>query len=185
LEQKIEAARAELSAAPLRQANSDAAALAGYFGALGWKIEADALNKLLALLAVLVIELGGGASLAIGMALDQVHAERAEGTRGTQEVTQGTAGVPSGVPLAQQLPQLQAFPGVPQRFSETVEAALLRLLRERGGRIATGQRTLGRNLGVSATHINRVLAKLSGAGVISLDATRRGSVVRLNVFGTA
>jgi uncharacterized membrane protein len=70
-------------------------------------------------------------------------------------------------------------------ISETVEAALVRLLREHGGHLVAGQRTLGRTLGVSATHINRILAKLSAAGVISLDATRRGSVVRLVVAGTA
>ena len=55
--------------APAKVANSDAAALAGYLAALGWPVAPDVLNKLLALLAVLVIELGRGGSLAIGMAL--------------------------------------------------------------------------------------------------------------------
>ena len=69
--QKIEAARLELAAPAARQANSDAAAISAYLSALGWSVHTDTLNKLLALLAVLVIELGGGASLAIGMALSQ------------------------------------------------------------------------------------------------------------------
>src|SRR5262249_29583365 len=76
-------------------------------------------------------------------------------------------------------------PSVPQRFSETVEAALIRLLREHRGHLTAGQRTLGRTLGVSATHINRVLAKQSASGIISLNATRRGSAIRLVVAGTA
>jgi len=59
------------------------------------------------------------------------------------------------------------------------------MLWEHGGTIMAGQRTLGRTLAVSAAHINRTLAKLSATGVISLDATRRGSVVRLVVAGTA
>jgi hypothetical protein len=41
--------------------------------------------------------------------------------------------------------------------------ALIRLLREHGGKIVAGQRVIGRTLGVLATHINRVLAKLSQA----------------------
>jgi uncharacterized membrane protein len=170
---------------PAKVANSDAVTIAAYLQGLGLDIDADRVNKLLVLLAVLVIECGGGLALAVGMALGQGQTERAEGTQGTQQVTQGTLGVPSSVPLPQQLPQPSAFPSVPQRFTETVEAAFLRMLRERGGQIMAGQRTLGRTLGVSATHINRVLAKLSEAGVISLDATRRGSAIRLVVAGSA
>jgi hypothetical protein len=186
LEARIDKAQAELErlAAP-KQANSDAAALAGYLAALGLDIQTDAINRLLVLLAVLVVECGGGLALAVGMALGQGRAGRSNDTQGTQQVTQGTPGVPSGVPLPQQLSQLPAFPTVPRRFTDTVEAALVRVLREQGGKIVTGQRTLGRTLGVSATHINRVLAKLSRAGIISLDATRRGSIVRLVVAGTA
>jgi hypothetical protein len=41
--------------------------------------------------------------------------------------------------------------------------ALIRLLREHGGKIVARQRVIGRTLGVSAMHINRVLAKLSQA----------------------
>jgi hypothetical protein len=54
---------------PARIANSDAKALARYLGALGLEIGPDQLNDLLVLLAVVMIEAGGGLSLAIGMAL--------------------------------------------------------------------------------------------------------------------
>jgi hypothetical protein len=47
----------------------DAAALAGYFAALGLHVQTDAVNRLLVLLAVLVIECAGGLALAVGMAL--------------------------------------------------------------------------------------------------------------------
>jgi hypothetical protein len=186
----MEKAAADLThTEPAKVANSDAVALAVYLQGLGLSIDADRINKLLVLLAVLVIECGGGLALAVGMALSEGgrsgHTERIEGTQGTRQRTQGTLGVPSSVTLPQQPLQLPAFPSVPQRFTETVEAAFLRMLRERDGQIVAGQRTLGRTLGVSATHINRVLAKLSEAGIISLDATRRGSVVRLVIAGTA
>ena len=54
---------------PARVANSDAKALTRYLGALGLEVSPDRLNDLLVLLAVVMIEAGGGLSLAIGMAL--------------------------------------------------------------------------------------------------------------------
>src|SRR5262249_13673402 len=68
---------------------------------------------------------------------------------------------------------------------DTTEAALLRMLQDRGGKVASGRRALGRNLGGSATQVNRVLEKLSSAGIVSVEATHRGSVIRLLVSGTA
>ena len=53
-------------AAP-KQANSDAAALAGYLTALGLNVQTDTVNRLLVLLAVLVVECGGGLALVVGM----------------------------------------------------------------------------------------------------------------------
>jgi len=50
-------------------ANSDAKALTRYLGALGLEVGPDRLNDLLVLLAVIMVEVGGGLSLAIGMAL--------------------------------------------------------------------------------------------------------------------
>jgi len=54
---------------PARMANSDAKALTRYLGALGLEVGPDRVNNLLVLLAVILIEVGGGLSLAIGMAL--------------------------------------------------------------------------------------------------------------------
>jgi hypothetical protein len=52
---------------PARVANSDAKALTRYLGALGLEIGPDRLNDLLVLLVVVMIEVGGGQSLAVGM----------------------------------------------------------------------------------------------------------------------
>src|SRR5262249_10967523 len=67
LEGKMDTARTELEriAAP-KQANSDATALAGYLAALGVVASTETMNRLLVLLAVLVIECGGGLALAVG-----------------------------------------------------------------------------------------------------------------------
>jgi len=70
LEAKIEREATKLvSTGPAKVANSDAKALARYLGALGLEVGPDRLNDLLVLLAVLMIEAGGGLSLAVGMAL--------------------------------------------------------------------------------------------------------------------
>jgi hypothetical protein len=85
LEIKIERAAGELvTTGPAKLANSDAVALATYLQGLGLNIDADRVNKLLVLLAVLVIECGGGLALAVGIALGDVSgkgtAERGGGT---------------------------------------------------------------------------------------------------------
>ena len=54
---------------PGKQANSDAVALSRYLVAVGLHMTPDRLNDLLVLLAVLMIEAGGGLALAVGMAL--------------------------------------------------------------------------------------------------------------------
>jgi hypothetical protein len=69
-------------------ANSDAVALASYLAGLGIDTSADRINKLLVLLAVLVIECGGGLALAVGMALSAAPADQhlPRGTLGTLEL---------------------------------------------------------------------------------------------------
>jgi hypothetical protein len=66
----MDSAAAELAkAGPVRRANSDSVALAAYLQALGLDIDAGRVNKLLVLLAVLVIECGPGFSFAVGLSL--------------------------------------------------------------------------------------------------------------------
>jgi hypothetical protein len=68
--QAMEKASAELARIqPARVANSDAKALTRYLGAIGFDATPERLNDLLVLLAVVMIEVGGGLSLAAGMAL--------------------------------------------------------------------------------------------------------------------
>ena len=76
LEQKIERATADLAKiTPARQANSDAKALARYLSAVGIDASPERLNDLLVVLAILLIEAGGGLSLAVGLSLVQSRSE--------------------------------------------------------------------------------------------------------------
>ena len=72
LEQKIERAADNLvKLTPTKQANSDAVALTGYLAAVGITATSDTVNRWLVILAVLLIECGGGLSLAVGLSLSQ------------------------------------------------------------------------------------------------------------------
>ena len=72
LQAKIESATADLAKiTPARQANSDAKALARYLSAIGIDTTPERLNDLLVIFAVLLIECGGGLSLAVGLSLAQ------------------------------------------------------------------------------------------------------------------
>jgi hypothetical protein len=165
---------------PAKVANSDAVALAGYLQGLGLNIDADRANKLLVLLAVLVIECGGGLALAVGMALGD-SARHAPETQKRDGVPTATLGVSLGVPSACH----QAFPAFQSRTvqqqhaqTEPLDQRLLRLIVERGGTLTAGQREIGRLIGVSASHAHRLLHDLFGAGVISLAPGRTGTVVK-------
>jgi multidrug efflux pump subunit AcrA (membrane-fusion protein) len=96
LEGKMEAAQAELErmAAP-KQANSDAAALAGYLVALGLNIQIDAINRLLVLLAVLVVECGGGLALAVSLSLSEHREQRVRNQVFAEHPTTRTPRTPS------------------------------------------------------------------------------------------
>lgn len=176
LRSEIDKATAQLGRLPpARVANSDAVALATYLQGLGFTgADPDRLNKLLVLLAVLVIECGGGLSLAIGMSLSATDphernashtaiVERSAPVQG-QDIGTGHRDRPK--------PRTVVSPG-------TSETRLLAMLRDRGGQIIAGQRTFAEALGVSKTQVHRLLTELAAAQRISIEVGRRGTAVRL------
>ncbi len=71
VQSRITAARKELAATSGRGtiANSDAVALQGFAAAIGVNVGTDVINKLLVVLSVLLLELGGGLCFAVGQGL--------------------------------------------------------------------------------------------------------------------
>jgi hypothetical protein len=136
---------------PGKVANSDAKALARYLQGLGIEVTADRLNDLLVLLAVVMIEGGGGLSLAIGMALSA----SATGFRATPAArlvrTTGQAPLPAPVPDAPMnasyvAPDASVPPVVRTVVSSGPVVQLSDVaawLRARGGRTHTTMRRLG------------------------------------------
>ena len=102
LEAKIEKATADLAAAPPpKAANTDAKALARYLGALGFDVTADRLADLLVILAVAVLECGGGLAIAVGLSLSSPPAARASAPTSVQGLAdEPTAPIAAAVSVA-------------------------------------------------------------------------------------
>jgi hypothetical protein len=173
----LERAAAELGRIqPARVANSDAKALTRYLGALGVEVSPDQLNDLLILLAVVMVEFGGGLSLAIGMALSGApapeHAERPEQARDATVNAQSAAIETLPAPVISSSVQVRSAP------APAVQAAdILALVAAAGGALRTTTRRLGAQIGRPAASVHGELRRLAGVGLITLNTDSRGTLI--------
>jgi hypothetical protein len=160
LQGAVDKASAVLSAMPGRQANSDANALGRYLSAIGLEVSDARLNDLLTILAVVMIEAGGGLALALGLALtpttQRTDEHPAEHSRTPDTDTPNTTA--SGVR--------------PVNVRPSTVADWLAL---QGGKAQTSMRRLAAEIGRSPSAIHDELRKLSAAGVIAISAGPRGT----------
>jgi hypothetical protein len=164
LQDKIDRASAVLNAAPARQANSDTHALGRYVNALGVEASADRLNDLLTILAVVMIEAGGGLALALGLALNPTAPRAAEHVGG--------------------------HPRTPEQNSHAAAASAVRPLTVRpstvadwltmqGGRAQTSMRRLAVEIGRSPSAVHGELRRLVPAGTVTMSSGPRGTELAL------
>ena len=181
-------------------ANSDAVALASYLASIGVKADPEVINKLLVLLAVLVIECGGGVSLAIGMSLGApgaakthnvsganghvstaVVSARTQVSRTHQDTSVGHVPRAALNQTARCPPEMSAGPRIP--LDTNVQSAsgvrLLDLIRDKGGVLVGGQRSIARMLGWSKSRLHDALHDLARAGLVKLTTGRTGTLVQL------
>jgi len=166
LEAKIDGASAELARTqPPKVANSDAKALTRYLGALGLEVGPDRLNDLLVLLAVIMIEAGGGLSLAIGMALGAPPAARPDGRLDTSTVRpEQSRTLPMNALDA--LPDTASASSVSERPASVVRTTgLVAWLQLQGGRSETSMRRLASAIGRSPSGVHEELRRLVAAGL--------------------
>lgn len=166
-------------------ANTDASAISGYLKVAGVELSTDALNRWLALLAVALVEFGGGLAFAVSSVLrDPIQAgatERTEHQVSNPAKSPVVDAVENGPKTLGGLDQ----PDVPNTgptkmvVPDTFGGRLMVLLKDRGGELYSGHRALGRALGCSAGHVGNVLRELSGAGHVTVQATKMGTVIRL------
>ena len=191
LEAKMATASAELvKTGPARIANSDAVALAAYLQGLGIETSADRINKLLVLLAVLVIECGGGLALAVGMALSDAGARSgAADIAGVNSVRSGIntvvhSVVDDPVDTHGSLPSHMADDRQ-QWGGRSARARVLQVLVERGGVLTGSQQAMSTAFGWSKSRMNAVLHDLKAVGLVRLSTGKSGTVVRLIEGGRA
>jgi hypothetical protein len=187
LEMKLEKVRMELARIePARAANSDAVALAIYLAALGISIGADTANRLLILLAVVVIECGGGLALAVGLSLSERPerrvSERAFPSRAPAFAANTANSNDDGVRTRPER-SLDAMTLAPVRgcSRNAVGQRLVEALRGRGGLVQSSIRRLALHLGTTPTTLHTAVRELIAARVVAVDAGRQGSVFRLLV----
>jgi hypothetical protein len=187
-----------LNAGPAKVANSDAKALAGYLQALGFAIDDARINRLLVLLAVLMIEAGGGLSLAVGMALAAPPVAReqlpppapAPGLPAPEHAPAAmlntplnTGGAAFGTPVFRVSDASETRAPEPPPVQVSVPlvegASIMALVRDAGGILNTTTRRLGVQLGRPAATVHGELRRLAAGGLIKLNADRRGTNIVL------
>jgi hypothetical protein len=170
---------------PPRVANTDAAAIRGYLGLAGITVSTAVLNQWLALLAVALVEFGGGLAFAVSTVLrDPVQAdptERVEDQVSNPAETPVVDTSENGPKTLDEDEQPDVSNPAPAKMvvPDTFGGRLIVLLKDRGGELYSGHRALGRALGCSAGHVGNVLRDLANAGHVTVQATKMGTVVRL------
>jgi hypothetical protein len=144
-------------------------------------------NKLLVLLAVLIIECGGGLSLAVGMALGEgarsghVKGVVGQGERSMSERPDEPLNADPGraAENTSAVKRLDCSSALSERRNRSAHDRVLAALREKGGVLFGGQGALGASFGWSKTRMNEVLHELQAAGRVRLSVSRQGTAVRL------
>jgi hypothetical protein len=178
------------SAGPARVANSDAKAIAVYMTGLGWEVSEDRVNKWLVLLAVLLVECGGGIALTIGQALSaaSVTAGARQGGRAADTAADqiGEPAAPVAAPVAPVgqygqhpvNPTGQTVPTPATAAGQSGQADILAALAQAGGRVE-GLRRLADHIGRPRTTVSAECHAMARAGSVSLTRGRHGYVVAL------
>jgi hypothetical protein len=184
LQDQIERASAGLVTGSVRPADSDAKALAKYLAAVGLEVTPERITDLLILLAVLVLEFGPGACLALALTLSGAPASRPVPLAGVVAGQSGQSELrPAGFVTVPAMP-VSVRPAGPSTPTVTVPATpdsvdggdVLAWLHNHGGR-AIGVRPMAEALGRPRSTLSDQLRRLAGHGRITLTPGRRGLVI--------
>lgn len=182
---ELDKARTDLKLLPPpRVVNSDAAALVSFLAALGFTATVAQVNTALALLSVLLIEMGGSVSLAVGMALSLPEANFAKPVRVplseerepplSSPITlapdkPSEAGSLKGLQEDERQPLVAPLSSVRDRLLADVNAA-------KGGLRSTYE-GLGKRYGVTATRIGQIVRDLKKEGMVRVRSSRTGTTI--------
>lgn len=186
LRQALAAAEHDMATTPpTTKGDPAASALETYLAAFGLSVAAASLSEWLALMPVLALEIGSALALVLVNGTRVGTAGARAGTQKAQQVTlEPHRAVPRVSEGVSEGATEQASGGVPVTLTQEprntpLRDALLTHLRDAGGSLRTGQRSLAKALGTSTTELHRTLHALAAAGVIALSAAPTGTELRL------
>lgn len=178
--------------APPKVVNADALALSTFAGKLGVVVTPEALNPWLALLAVALVEFGGGICFAVagvfsvapavvqianvGAATSATIPEHVE-----QVATVSVGRTPDESDFIELARRAKGGTRTVPKLTVADDAAdrLLSMVAQHGTELLGSNRTFGRALGVSHTQAGRVIDELEAAGRVTVVRGKSGTVVRL------
>ena len=128
-----------------------------------------------------MIELGGGASLAIGMALSEASLrQRSEQTARASDQTERQNAAPERNPEnVSAIGAIARSVTLNERSARPAHERVLSALSANAGVLSGSQGALGASFGWSKTRMNEVLHQLQVAGRVRLSTGRQGTVVQL------
>lgn len=169
---------------PPRVVNSDAQAVLSFLTALGLTASVSQVNTALALLSVLLIEMGGSVSLAVGMALSLPEADFRKTVQKT--LAQEAKDILSPeVPLSPPAPNKDGGLKVLQEDEKQSLVAPLLSVRDRlivdvkaaKGGLRSTYEGLGKQYGVTATRIGQIVRDLKKEGIVRVRSSRNGTTI--------
>lgn len=189
LEKASAEAAERLSALPAaRIANADATALSAFALKLGIAADAEQVKPWLALLAVLLLEFGGGLCFAVcgQLMADQYDAKAAERRTAESEMPEeasiaAEASVLDG-PLSRAAEELTAAPATVAIAAQVVAdlpGRIVAMLKSYGSDLLGSNRTIATALGCSPTEAGEALDGLATAGAVTVTRSKGGDSLRL------
>lgn len=159
-----------------KDADPGSKALATYLAAIGVMVSPEIVAQWLILVPVLALEFGSALGVVLVQAISPPSGAT-DSTKGINSDGRSAGGTPSsglGGP-----PQNTALPESSDMMREKVKAAIVDHLKASGGSLSSGERRLAKILGSNRGTLKRAIDGLVLAGIVSLEATRNGSTIRL------
>ena len=176
LEATMHAAEANMASGPVaKTADPGAAALAAYLVIFGFEVEPNLLTEALILVGVLALEVGSALSVVLVQAAGGRTPYRAPPAR-----QEGLTSVPEPQPVVHVVhPTNMALSDDTANTRAKVKKAILNQLNQKGGSLAGSERGLAALIGANRSTVRRAVHGLVAAGLIALEASRNGTVLRL------
>lgn len=171
--EKLEASLAESSNEPVAKvADPGSVALATYLAAIGVSVSSEVLSQWLILVPVLALEVGS----ALAMVLVQAVSPQPAKGPSDQPRTPAKRREPT---KAEPASAKDSVEGSCFDKRSDVAKAIVNELQAAGGSLSRSERGLAKLIGTSKPTARRAIHGLAAAGIIALEATKAGTVMRL------